>query len=235
MDNQIELTFIISHPIQYYSPLFVEIEKSNKFSNFEVLYCTSETIEGAIDKQFNAHVKWDIPLLEGYKYRFLKNNALKPSMYQGFFGLVNLELISVLRKKKKGGILVIPGWNYFSYVFAMLLGKMYGIKVYLRGESALVQELKGSPGKLRLKKLTFWFLFKTCHKFLYIGKQNKLFYQHYGVKEKDLVFSPYSVENSRFQAQYEKHIGQKDKLRTTLNVPKDKKVIVFAGKFTGRK
>ncbi len=235
MDNQVELTFVISHPIQYYSPLFVEIAKSDKFSDFEVLYCSSETIEGALDKQFNVHVKWDIPLLEGYKYRFLKNNSRKPSMYNGFFGLVNFELISILKKKKKGGILIISGWNYFSYVFALFLGKIYGIKVYIRGESALCQELKGSRFKLMVKKMIFWPLFKMYDKFLFIGKQNKLFYEHYGVKEKKLISSPYSVENSRFQSQYEKNIEQKSVFKEALNIPKNKKVILFAGKFTDKK
>ena len=231
MTEKREVTFLISHPIQYFSPLFVEIANSDNIKNFEVLYFTDETINGALDKQFGIKVKWDIPLLQGYKYRFLKNNSWKPSMYNGFFGIINLELFSILRKKKRGGILIISGWRYFSSIYAILLGKLFGLKVCIRCDASLNQEILQGKLKLKLKKVVFWCLFKVSNKFLYIGEQNKLFYKFYGVREKDLIYTPFAVENKRFQKDYETHIKNKALIRTELQIPENKKVILYSGKY----
>ncbi len=53
----------------------------------EVWYCSDESIRGEIDKGFETLVKWDIPLLEGYPFRFFRNYSWKPSIYSGFWAL----------------------------------------------------------------------------------------------------------------------------------------------------
>lgn len=75
--------FIVSHPIQYFSPLFQLMAKDDEV-DLLVLYCSDENVKGHIDKGFGVEVKWDIPLLEGYNYKFLKNNSWKPFIFNGF-------------------------------------------------------------------------------------------------------------------------------------------------------
>src|SRR3972149_9845318 len=105
-----KIFFLLSHPIQYFSPLFVEIAKQPEF-DLQVLYCSDENVKGHIDKEFGVEVKWDISLLDGYNYKFLKNNSWKPSIFNGFFGLINFEIFKAL-KKERGNFLVIHGWAY---------------------------------------------------------------------------------------------------------------------------
>ncbi|MBL0024758.1 MAG: hypothetical protein IPO98_06935 [Saprospiraceae bacterium] len=66
-----KIIFISTHPIQYIVPLYQVIEEHGQL-NYEVVYCTDETIKYEIDKHFGREIKWDIPLLEGYKHKFLK-------------------------------------------------------------------------------------------------------------------------------------------------------------------
>jgi hypothetical protein len=49
----------------------------------KVYYCSDESVRGMKDKGFGIDLKWDIPLLEGYKYKFLKNYSPKPSIFNG--------------------------------------------------------------------------------------------------------------------------------------------------------
>ena len=72
------LVFINTHPIQYFVPLYREIEKLS-FFNQKIIYLTNHGLNTEFDKEFNAKFKWDIPLLEAYDYEFLKNNSLNPS------------------------------------------------------------------------------------------------------------------------------------------------------------
>ena len=200
-----------------------------------VLYCSDENVKGHIDKGFGVEVKWDIPLLDGYNYKFLKNNSWKPSIFNGFFGLINFEIFKVL-KKEKGSFLVIHSWSYLTNFLAILAGKLNGVKLCLRTENPLNQELLKSKIILFLRKIFFrYFWFKLFNYFFYIGTQNRKLYEYYGVKKEKLVFTPYAVDNSRFRAEYEMYKDKKPELRKELGLPVDKTIILFSGKYIPKK
>lgn len=230
LENKKRFIFLLSHPIQYFSPLFVEMAKQPDF-DLLVLYCSDENVKGHIDKGFGVEVKWDIPLLEGYNYKFLKNNSWKPSIFKGFFGLINFEIFKVLRNEKDS-FLVIHGWNYFTHFFAIIIGRILGLKICIRGDNPYNQEILKNKKLLLLKKILLGkFLFKFIHYFLYVGKQNKEFYKYYSVPEQKLFFTPHAVDNERFRAEYEKYKDKKWVLRKELGLPLDKKIILTSGKY----
>lgn len=222
--------FLLSHPIQYFSPLFQLMAKDTDF-DLLVFYCSDENVKGHIDNGFGVEVKWDIPLLEGYSNKFLKNNSWKPSIFNGFFGLINLEIFKAL-KNERGSYLIVHGWNYFTHFSAIIYGKMVGLKVCIRGDNPFNQEIKKSKKILILKRILLGkFLFRFIDYFLYVGKQNKEFYMYYGVSENKLIFTPHAVDNDRFRAEYEKYKDKKPELRKELGLPIDKKIILMTGKY----
>jgi len=226
--------FLLSHPIQYFSPLFKQMAKEPEI-DLLVLYCSDENVKGHIDKGFGTEVKWDIPLLEGYDYKFLKNNSLKPSIFNGFFGLMNLEIFRAL-KNERGSFLVIHGWAYATNFLAVIAGKLLGLRLCLRSENPLNQELLKPGLTLFLRNIFFkYFWFKLFDYFFYIGSQNKKLYEYYGVKNEKLVFTPYAVDNDRFRAEYEKYKDKKPELRKELGLPADKKIILYSGKYIPKK
>ncbi|MCX8104709.1 MAG: glycosyltransferase family 4 protein [Ignavibacterium album] len=226
--------FLLSHPIQYFSPLFVKMAKEEEI-DLLVLYCSDENVKGHIDKGFGVEVKWDIPLLEGYNYKFLKNNSWKPSIFSGFFGLINLEILKVL-KNEKGSILVNHGWSYLTNYLAIITAKIFRLKLCLRAENPLNQELTKSKMILFFRKLFFkYFFFKLFDYFFYIGQQNKKLYEYYGVSVQKLVFTPYCVDNKRFSAEYFRNKDKKIVLRKELGLPVDKKIILTSGKYIEKK
>lgn len=226
--------FLLSHPIQYFSPLFSKMAEDEDIELL-VLYCSDENVKGHIDKGFGVEVKWDIDLLNGYNYKFLKNNSWKPSLFNGFWGLLNFEIFKVL-KKEKDSYLVIHGWNYATNFLAVIAAKIYGVKLCLRGENPLNQELLKSKNILFLRKIFFKYLFFPLFDyFFYIGSQNKKLYEYYGVKENKLIFTPYAVDNDRFKAEYEKYRDQKTEIRKELGLPVDKRIILTSGKYIYKK
>lgn len=222
--------FLLSHPIQYFSPLFQLMTKDDEI-DLLVLYCSDENVKGHIDKGFGIEVKWDIPLLEGYNYKFLKNNSWKPSIFNGFFGLINFEIFRLL-KKERGNFLVIHGWNYLTHVLAIIYGKIFGLKICIRGDNPYNQEILKNKKILFIKKIILGkILFGFIDYFLYVGVQNKNFYKFYNVLDYKLIFTPHSVDNDRFRAEYEKYKNKKPELRIELGFPVDKKIILFSGKY----
>jgi glycosyltransferase involved in cell wall biosynthesis len=225
------IIFLNSHPIQYFAPLYFQTAKDPAIF-LQVFYCSNETLKGCSDVQFGVTVKWDIPLLEGYDYKFIKNASFKPSISNGFWGLLNWDIISILRKLPKS-IVIVHGWSYATNIITIIAAKIFGHTVCLRGETPLNQELQKNKCITLLKHLYLRCIFLFTDYALYIGKQNKLFYQYLGFEDSKLFFTPYCVDNVRFSA-YDLS-STKSLVREKLGLPADKKIILFSGKYIDKK
>ncbi|MEP7165499.1 MAG: glycosyltransferase [Ferruginibacter sp.] len=197
-----------------------------------VCYCSDESLAGKLDKGFGKKVKWDIPLLDGYQSVFLKNHSWKPSIHKGFFGLINPGIIKLLYNEPKS-IVIVHGWAYSTNVLTIIFAKLFGHKVCLRSETPLNQEQKKNRPVTFIKHVYLRFLFLFIDSFLYIGKQNKLFYEFLGVKKNQLFFTPYAVDNKRFRKIYQ--TTSKEDAKKLLKLPADKKLILYSGKYISKK
>lgn len=216
--------YFLSHPIQYQSPLLKLIEKEKPF-NLKVLYFTDHTLDG-VDTQFGQKIKWDVPLLQGYDYSFLKNYSPRPAVSGSFWGLINPGLIWLLLQKRPDYI-IVHGWAYFSNLLLLLTARVLRIKVIMRAESPWKQEKRSLLKNIILK----YFVDKA----IYLGEQNKSFYLNYGMKESKLFFAPYCVENDRFSGEYEKLKFKRESLRTNQGYKENDIIVMFSGKFIDKK
>ena len=235
MAEKRKLIFVNTHPVQYYAPLYKQIAADN-FFDLEVWYCTRHGLQGELDKEFNTPVKWDTPVLDGYKYKFLKNRALKPGLYSGFWGVVNPSILTELKQLPKNSIIVSNAWNPFSNLYTILCSKILGHKTCLRAEPPLVHEFGRSGMMTAIRKLLLGrLLFRFVDVFLYIGTQNKKFYEYFGVDTSKLYFSPYSVNNVFFTEQASILLPRKLELRRKLNIPEGNRVVLYSGKLIPKK
>jgi glycosyltransferase involved in cell wall biosynthesis len=185
------------------------------------------------DKGFGQKITWDIPLLDGYKHEFLKNTSRSRGMNTRFLDAVNWSIFRKIRKSNDE-IILLNGWAYLSDWFVLLAAKIFGKKVWMRAEMPWNQEkLKPKSFKKSLKYLLFrYIIFKLfVDKFIYIGSQNKLYYQMHGIKEERLIYGPYSVENQRFQDQKTDGIVAREK----WGIDENQVVILYSGKLIDKK
>src|ERR1039458_1892344 len=70
--RKLRLAYFVSHPIQYQAPLLRRIAEESDI-DLTVFFSSDISVrgQGYSDGGFGVPVKWDIPLLEGYKYEFL--------------------------------------------------------------------------------------------------------------------------------------------------------------------
>ena len=80
------LAIIVSHPIQYFSPWFQALAEVQDL-HLRVFYGSRHGVDVSLDTEFNQEFAWDIPLLEGYEFEFVKNNSWCPRVGSGFFGI----------------------------------------------------------------------------------------------------------------------------------------------------
>src|ERR1044072_846261 len=101
-----KLGILVSHPIQYYAPWFRYLAER---MDIQVFYAHKQDAKGQSDAGFGVEFDWDIPLLEGYPYRWLKNVAKQPSI-RSFAGLDTPELFDLIRPGSFDAFLLF-GWN----------------------------------------------------------------------------------------------------------------------------
>lgn len=227
-----KLGILISHPIQYLVPFFRVLAKTPGL-DVVVFYTWNFGVEKTMDPEFGREIKWDIPLLGGYRNIFLKNFSPKPS--SGFWGQINFGIIPALQREKCDALLLY-GWNSFTNWLAFATCVFFGVRVLLRGESPWNQEVKKPAWKRFAKCVLLWPLFTFTSAFLYIGEQNKEFYLRYGVPAEKLVWVPYAVDNMRLLKSAEELIPRRAELRRSLlGIDDDRAVVLFSGKLIPKK
>ncbi len=224
-----KLAIIITHPIQYYSPLFKLLSERNKIQ-IKVFYTWEQSQEKVFDEKFGKEIKWDIPLLDGYDYTFVKNISKNPSSGT-FKGVVNPTLISEIENWKADAILVF-GWNHQSHFKAMryFKGKT---PVYFRGDSTLIDEVRSF--KIILRRVWLKYVYQFTDFAFFVGENNKKYFIKHGLTKKQLLFAPHAIDNERFYSNTAENIEKAKQLRNKLNISENDKIFLFVGKFEPKK
>lgn len=226
-----KIAILTSHPIQYQTPLFRKLAEQ-KDIDLIVYFCWDFGIRKTYDKQFGVEVLWDIPLLEKYKYIFLKNLSLRPN--SDFWGQINPNIVSKIIKNKYNAILLY-GWNSFTNWLAIFTAILTRTPFFIHSENPFNQELFKSKWKLKLKKIILGWLFQHAQYLPYIGKENKKFYKYYGVPDEKLIFMPYAVDNERLMKEAARLIPQKKQIRNDFNINEKATIVLFVGKLIDKK
>jgi glycosyltransferase involved in cell wall biosynthesis len=217
-----KLAIIITHPIQYYSPLFNLI---NERDNIKIkVFYTWERGAGSFDQGFGKNVDWDIPLLKGYNFEFISNNGVKK---RGFWDLKNPALNGSISKWGATHLLVF-GWNYYSHLKAMrhFKGK---IPVLFRGDSHLLNEKIGL--KRFVRRITLNWIYKFIDTALFVGTNNKAYFLKHGLKANQLVFAPHAIDNDRFSGAKYQHLDEEvSNTRSKLGIKETDIVFSYIGK-----
>ena len=226
-----KIAVITSHPIQYQTPFFRYFSKQPEI-DLLVYFCWNFGVKKTYDEQFGRELIWDIPMIEGYRHKFLRNFSPKPS--SKFFGQINPGMLLDLIKNKHDAILIY-GWNSLTNWLAFFTALILKTPVFLQGENPLNQELLKNHLKIRIKKIVLGNLFKIIKGFMCIGEENRNFYRYYGVPERKLFFAPYAVDNERFFRQREVLRAKKEEYKKELGIRPEKTVVLFVGKLIEKK
>jgi glycosyltransferase involved in cell wall biosynthesis len=220
----LRIGFLISHPIQYYTPIFRELAG---LCDLTVFFAHRQTAEQQARAGFGVSFDWDIDLMSGYRSKFLDNVARRPSTDR-FSGC---DTPGIAREIAEGGFdaFVVPGWALRSYLQAVTACRRAGVPVFVRGDSQLVGQRRTV---LRVaKSLIFSRLLRRFNGFLYVGQRSRDYLLHYGARADRLFFSPHCVDNAAFAAAADKA----RQVSASRGVVSATKRILFVGKLLERK
>lgn len=225
------LGIFMSHPIQYQVSLLRYLA-SREGIDLTVYYYWDFGLKESYDPEFGGTVKWDLPLLEGYKHRFLKNISFRKGT--NFFGCINPGAILPILMRKQDAVLVF-GWALFSNWLVVLAALLSGTPILLCGESPMSHEISKSGVSKTFRRFLLKRLFAVIDGFMYIGSENRKFYQSYGVPADKLFFSPYAVDNERHYRACQLLQSSDTESSPRSDAERDSVIILFVGKLIEKK
>ena len=221
-----KLAIVTTHPIQYNAPWFQLLEAVGKVKP-KVFYTWSQLeYEPKHDPGFGREIQWDIPLLEGYQYCFVKNISTQPGSHHRK-GIINPTLNEEIEQWQADAVLVF-GWNFISHLKCIKYFHKK-IPVLFRGDSTLLR--KQSFLQSFAKNIYLKWVYHFVDYALYVGTENKKYFIKHGMKESQLIFAPHAVDNHFFFDTDRAFEDEASQWRLQLGIKAEELVILFAGKF----
>jgi glycosyltransferase involved in cell wall biosynthesis len=234
VQRRVRLAYLVSHPIQYQAPLLRRIAQEPDI-DLTVFFGSDFSLHEYKDEGFGVGVKWDVSLLDGYRYEFLP--VIRDNGTQTVTTPLNHGIMSRLRGQ--GGsppfdVLWVHGYAMVNAMQGILAAKSLGIPVLLRADMWL-RDRPRSGAKLALKRLFFEGLKKLVDGVLPVGTLNAEYWRHYLGDDVPLFLMPYAVDNDFIQKRSVEARAGRDELMQELNLVAGRPVILFASKLQHRK
>ncbi len=224
---------VSSHPAQYRAPLYRYLSRQPDTA-VHAVYVRDTHLSDSYDPDFAVVFRWATDLLGGYESQFVHHHKkrLRFAFWRSLVASFAAVRQAITTASSPRGVLL------HSYVTPEGLGGLLAAKAtrlpaILMTESELLQPR--STIKRATRRIVLPPALKLYDAFLYIGTHNRSFYQHYGVGEQRLFFAPYSVDNSGFLVDFDRHLAIRDATRRELGVSGKDHVLLFAGKLIDRK
>jgi glycosyltransferase involved in cell wall biosynthesis len=234
-DRKLKLAYLVSHPIQYQAPLLRRIAREPDI-DLTVFFGSDFSVRGYRDKGFGGvGVKWDVPLVEGYRHEFLpvlRDNATNSPTSPMNYGIASR--LKGATGKPAFDALWVHGYTSVNTLHGMTAARALGIPVLLRAESWL-GDRERSGAKLAAKQLFFRALGQMIDGVLSIGSLNAAYWRYYLGDEFPLFPMPYAVDNEYFQRRSGEARARREELRAELSLDVSRPVILFASKLRSRK
>ncbi len=179
-------------------------------------------------------VKWDLPLLDGYRHEFLP--VLRDTGTQTITAPLNYGFFSRLAGRNGEppfDLLWVHGYAMVNSMTAMLAAKALGIPVLMRSDSSL-RDRPRSGVRLTVKSLFFHMLRWLVDGVLVAGMWNEQYWRYY-FDDVPLFRMPYAVDNDYFQRRAEEVKATRGELLSELGLEAGRPVILFASKLQERK
>ena len=219
------LGILTSHPIQYNSPWFRALAQK---VDLKVYYAHQQTPRQQADAGFGVAFDWDIDLLSGFEYKFLRNVAHKPNV-NNFWGCDTPDIMKEIHRQQFDAFIVM-GWYLKCYWQAIWACHHASIPVFVRGDSQLLTPR--SSLKQMLKTAVYPLLFRQIDGFLVVGQLAREYLQYYKVPDRKLFHVPHFIDNAWFQKNsLAISPQQRHQIRLELGATDEDTVILFVGKF----
>lgn len=226
----LRLGVLLTHPVQYYSPWFRALAERSRLT---VYYAHQQTAEGQAQAGFSKGFEWDIPLLEGYQWRWLDNVSRRPGLTH-FDGCDTPEIATIIGRERFDAFMMF-GWNRKSMLQAGWAARRTGTPLLIRLDSNLLA--RRSWLKRTLKRPVYSAILPLAGHYLSPGVRTDDYLRHYAVPHSHIHRLAHMVDTERFGqgAAEARKAGGTAALRAKHGADDEAVVLMFVGKLIARK
>jgi glycosyltransferase involved in cell wall biosynthesis len=229
-EKTVRLAYVVSHPIQYQEPLLRRLAREPGF-DLTVYYSSDFSTRSYRDRGFGREVHWEIPLLQGYKYKILPRIPGTKNIYSA-----KPPSLGYLRQFLGGryDVVWVHGYATVNSLHALMAARFTGAKTLVRTDSTLMDRERPA-GKRALRQMFFAGLRWLVDGVLAVGTHNADYWRATLGPDVCLWTMPYAVDNEYFASRAQSATASREELRAELGLQPGRPVILFAAKLTQRK
>jgi glycosyltransferase involved in cell wall biosynthesis len=226
MERPLRVLLVGTHPVQYSSPMFRLYAKDPRLE-IQVAYCSLHGVEPQVDRDFGVEVKWDVPLLEGYRWMAIPNRSWSPGL-GSFFGLFNSGIWCVIRRGNFDAVVLYTGYVYATFWMSIAAAKVSDVPILFGTDSHDLAPRDNKGWKRQIKRLLWPRLFRMADVVIPGSSGGAALIRSLGIPEDRIVVTPFCVDNEWWIAESSR--ANRDAVRRRWGVPRDASVVLFCAK-----
>ena len=222
----LRVLLVATHPVQYGAPLFRALAKDARL-DIQVAYCDMGGAEERVDRDFGVAVKWDIPLLDGYRWVHLRNRSLRPGVGR-FFGFFNPGVWRLISRGNFDAVVVYTGYVYATFWMALAAAKSKRVPIFFGTDAHELAPPDAKRWKIALKKWLWPRLFGLADRVIVHSSGGAALMHSLGIADERVALFPYCVDNDWWIEQ--SRSVDRGAVRGRWKVPGDAIVVLFCAK-----
>jgi len=222
----LRVLLVATHPVQYGAPLFRALAKDARL-DIQVAYCDMGGAEERVDRDFGVAVKWDIPLLDGYRWVHLRNRSLRPGVGR-FFGFFNPGVWRLISRGNFDAVVVYTGYVYATFWMALAAAKSKRVPIFFGTDAHELVPPDAKRWKIALKKWLWPRLFGLADRVIVHSSGGAALMHSLGIADERVALFPYCVDNDWWIEQ--SRSVDRGAVRGRWKVPGDAIVVLFCAK-----
>jgi len=203
-----------------------------------VYFCSDEALKAKeVQQMYNTTAEWgnEGELLDGYRYKFLRNYSPFASYLRSIVGLLNFGIWQEIKSTKPDVVLLMSWMNptWWLAVMACRLSKVPFL--YLTDANVWAENTKAKWKTWGKRLLLGKVLFKQTAGALCAGTANRLLYSYYGIPDEKLFPFAYSWGYEKLIQASSEVRRHREQYRKDLGIAEDQTVIMFCGRLSEEK
>ena len=232
MNNEFRLGVVFTHPTQHHGPLWRKLSEQPGLS-LRVLYLSDEN-QGSGDSFLGEKAQaWDVDLLGGYSYEYLKDLSNKVPTKRTKT-VISPALLSQIKPQYFDAIFMQSFVNY-SYRITAALCKLRGIPLIMQNDASMMSDGRYSRARLIAMAFLYPWMNNLADYWLSCGDHNEVHLRHYGVADRKIVRGCHPVDGDRFQKTIAAQPEEIRQIRQELCWDEKTLLYGFMGKYIERK
>jgi glycosyltransferase involved in cell wall biosynthesis len=224
-EGRVRVLMVSTHPVQYAAHQYRRLAVDERV-DLTVLFLSMSSVEGAVDEGFGRTVRWDVPLLEGFRWSHPPNRSPRPSVHR-FFGLVNPGVWRLIRRAR-ADVVVLYGYRASSFWMAWAAARVSRASVVWATDATTLDPRDRHLWKKWLKGRVLPWIFRTGDATFVPSTRGRRFLLSLGLAPDRVHLTQYVVDNGFFASRAD--LEDSIETRQAWDVPKKAFIALFVGK-----